>query len=80
MSRSADHHPAFFAVYNMETTEIVAFYQVINYACSRFCVMPFNLLNFWHLFTTYRIQQMSFISCSSSSVTISTQLQEAHCI
>lgn len=27
LSRSADNHPAFFAVYNMETTEIVAFYQ-----------------------------------------------------
>ncbi|KAI8571153.1 hypothetical protein RHMOL_Rhmol01G0096400 [Rhododendron molle] len=27
MSRSADHHPAFFAVYNMETTEVIAFYQ-----------------------------------------------------
>ncbi|XP_031390631.1 light-mediated development protein DET1 isoform X2 [Punica granatum] len=27
LSRNADHHPAFFAVYNMETTEIVAFYQ-----------------------------------------------------
>ncbi|GLT68103.1 hypothetical protein SLA2020_403620 [Shorea laevis] len=27
VSRNADHHPAFFAVYNMETTEIVAFYQ-----------------------------------------------------
>lgn len=28
VSRSADQHPAFFAVYNMETTEFVAFYQV----------------------------------------------------
>ncbi|CAL9232284.1 unnamed protein product [Arabidopsis halleri] len=27
VTRSADHHPAFFAVYNMETTDIVAFYQ-----------------------------------------------------
>ncbi|VFQ61625.1 unnamed protein product [Cuscuta campestris] len=27
ISRNADNHPAFFAVYNMETTEIVAFYQ-----------------------------------------------------
>ncbi|KAL5556179.1 hypothetical protein UlMin_038415 [Ulmus minor] len=27
VSRSVDHHPAFFGVYNMETTEIVAFYQ-----------------------------------------------------
>ncbi|XP_075661552.1 light-mediated development protein DET1 [Castanea sativa] len=26
-ARNADHFPAFFAVYNMETTEIVAFYQ-----------------------------------------------------
>ncbi|URE15997.1 De-etiolated protein 1 Det1 [Musa troglodytarum] len=27
VSRSTDQHPAFFAVYNMETTEIIAFYQ-----------------------------------------------------
>ncbi|KAI9078754.1 hypothetical protein K1719_039212 [Acacia pycnantha] len=27
VSRNADQHPAFFAVYNMETTEIVSFYQ-----------------------------------------------------
>ncbi|CAI9098967.1 OLC1v1035707C3 [Oldenlandia corymbosa var. corymbosa] len=27
VSRNADSHPAFFAVYNMETTDIVAFYQ-----------------------------------------------------
>ncbi|CAL9030075.1 unnamed protein product [Prunus brigantina] len=27
VSRNADQHPAFFAVYNMETTEIAAFYQ-----------------------------------------------------
>lgn len=28
VSRNADHHPAFVAVYNMDTTEIVSFYQV----------------------------------------------------
>lgn len=27
VSRNADSHPAFFAVYNMDTTEIIAFYQ-----------------------------------------------------
>ncbi|CAN6463762.1 unnamed protein product [Victoria cruziana] len=27
VSRNVEHHPAFFAVYNMETTEIIAFYQ-----------------------------------------------------
>ncbi|KAG6732984.1 hypothetical protein I3842_01G204400 [Carya illinoinensis] len=27
VSRNADQHPAFFAVYNMETTDIIAFYQ-----------------------------------------------------
>lgn len=31
VSRNADNHPAFFAVYNMESTEIVAFYQVFIY-------------------------------------------------
>lgn len=28
MGRNSDNHPAFFAVYNMETTEIISFYQV----------------------------------------------------
>ncbi|XP_076955857.1 light-mediated development protein DET1-like [Bidens hawaiensis] len=28
VSRNADSHPAFFAVYNMESTEIIAFYQM----------------------------------------------------
>ncbi|KAK1273764.1 Light-mediated development protein DET1 [Acorus gramineus] len=27
VSRNTDQHPAFFAVYNMETTEVIAFYQ-----------------------------------------------------
>ncbi|XP_042040447.1 light-mediated development protein DET1-like [Salvia splendens] len=27
MARNTDNHPAFFAVYNMETTEIISFYQ-----------------------------------------------------
>ncbi|URE15996.1 De-etiolated protein 1 Det1 [Musa troglodytarum] len=30
VSRSTDQHPAFFAVYNMETTEIIAFYQFVK--------------------------------------------------
>lgn len=28
VARNADNHPAFFAVYNMETAEIISFYQV----------------------------------------------------
>lgn len=28
VSRNTDQHPAFFAVYNIETTEIIAFHQV----------------------------------------------------
>ncbi|KAK3017367.1 hypothetical protein RJ639_005554, partial [Escallonia herrerae] len=30
VSRTADNHAAFFAVYNMETTEIIAFYQFVK--------------------------------------------------
>lgn len=30
VSRNADHHPAFVAIYNMDTTEIVSFYQLIS--------------------------------------------------
>ncbi|XP_021757097.1 light-mediated development protein DET1-like isoform X1 [Chenopodium quinoa] len=31
VSRNADHHPAFFAIYSMEAAEFVAFYQVCLY-------------------------------------------------
>ncbi|KAJ4953224.1 hypothetical protein NE237_030056 [Protea cynaroides] len=41
VSRSTDQHPAFFAVYNMETTEIIAFYQnsaeELYYLFERYC-------------------------------------------
>ncbi|XP_068657792.1 light-mediated development protein DET1 isoform X2 [Aristolochia californica] len=41
VSRNADHHPAFFAVYNMETTEMIAFYQSsaedLYYLFKNFC-------------------------------------------
>lgn len=44
VSRNADHHPAFVAVYNMDTTEIVSFYQV-----RLFFILFYFLLGFYAL-------------------------------
>jgi len=79
VSRNADHHPAFVAVYNMDTTEIVSFYQVrlffssiffLGSMCWSVGVFSDSVLNF------IRILQMSFICCLSSSVTTFMQHQE----
>ncbi|GAV69101.1 Det1 domain-containing protein [Cephalotus follicularis] len=53
VSRNADNHPSFFAVYNMETTEIVAFYQnsadelyqLFEQFCDHFYATSRNSLN-----------------------------------
>lgn len=80
VSRNADHHPAFVAVYNMDTTEIVSFYQV-----HLFFILFYFLLGFYVLvccvfsdsvLNLIRILQISFICCLSSSVTTFMQHQE----
>ncbi|XP_042488753.1 light-mediated development protein DET1 isoform X2 [Macadamia integrifolia] len=71
VSRSTDQHPAFFAVYNMETTEIIAFYQnsadelyyYFEWYCDHFHVASGNLL------------YMNFISSHSNNIHALEQLR-----
>ncbi|XP_043688019.1 light-mediated development protein DET1-like [Telopea speciosissima] len=71
VSRSTDQHPAFFAVYNMETTEIIAFYQnsadelyyLFEWYCDHFHAASGNLL------------YMNFISSHSNSIHALEQLR-----
>ncbi|KAJ8749729.1 hypothetical protein K2173_012280 [Erythroxylum novogranatense] len=64
LSRNADHQPSFFAVYNMDTTEIVAFYQnsaeELYLLFERFCD---------HFYTMSRDSlYMNFISSHSNNI------------
>ncbi|KAK6253147.1 hypothetical protein QUC31_014867 [Theobroma cacao] len=71
ISRNTDQHPAFFAVYNMETTEIVAFYQnaadelylLFEQFCDHFHEASINSL------------YMNFISSHSNNVHALEQLR-----
>eukprot|EP00257_Ricinus_communis_P016591 XP_015574807.1 light-mediated development protein DET1 isoform X1 [Ricinus communis] len=71
VSRSADHHPSFFAVYNMDTTEIVAFYQnsadELYLLFEQFCD---------HFYATSRNSlHMNFISSHSNNIHAFEQLR-----
>ncbi|WCJ32879.1 Light-mediated development protein DET1 [Euphorbia peplus] len=71
VSRTAEHHPSFFAVYNMDTTEIVAFYQntsdELYILFEQFCD---------HFFASSRNSlYMNFISSHSNNVHALEQLQ-----
>ncbi|XWS63242.1 hypothetical protein CRYUN_Cryun06bG0078800 [Craigia yunnanensis] len=71
VSRNTDQHPAFFAVYNMETTEIVAFYQnaadelylLFEHFCDHFHATSINSL------------YMNFISSHSNNIHALEQLK-----
>ncbi|CAK9141834.1 unnamed protein product [Ilex paraguariensis] len=71
VSRNADNHPAFFAVYNMETTEIIAFYQnspdelyfLFEQFCDHFHAISKNSLH------------MNFISSHSNNIHALEQLR-----
>ncbi|CAK7327442.1 unnamed protein product [Dovyalis caffra] len=64
VSRNADHHASFFAVYNMETTEIVAFYQ--NSADELYLLFE-QLCD--HFYATSRnLSYMNFISSHSNNI------------
>ncbi|GKV00685.1 hypothetical protein SLEP1_g13338 [Rubroshorea leprosula] len=71
LSRTADHHPSFFAVYNMETTEIVAFYQNaaddLYHLFEQYCD---------HLHATSRNSlHMNFVSSHSNNIHAQDQLK-----
>ncbi|XP_057467759.1 light-mediated development protein DET1 isoform X2 [Actinidia eriantha] len=71
MSRNADHHPAFFAVYNMETTEVIAFYQnsaeEIYFLFEQYC-------DHFHS-TSKNSLSMNFISSHSNNIHALEQLR-----
>ncbi|XP_023526408.1 light-mediated development protein DET1-like isoform X2 [Cucurbita pepo subsp. pepo] len=71
VSRMADHHRAFFAVYDMETTEIVAFYQNsgddLYLLFERFC-------NHFHAASRNSLC-MNFISSHSNNIHAQEQLR-----
>ncbi|GFZ09138.1 light-mediated development protein 1 [Actinidia rufa] len=73
MSRNADHHPAFFAVYNMETTEVIAFYQnsaeEIYFLFEQYC-------DHFHS-TSKNSLSMNFISSHSNNIHALEQLRVA---
>lgn len=64
VSRNADNHPAFLAVYNMETTEVIAFYQnsvdELYLLFEQFC-------DHFHV-TSKRSLYMNFISSHSNNI------------
>ncbi|CAN0916039.1 Light-mediated development protein DET1 [Linum grandiflorum] len=70
-SRSADHHPSFYAVYNMETTEVIAFYPnsafelyvLFEQFCDHFYSASRNLLH------------IKFISSHSNNIHALDQLR-----
>lgn len=79
VSRNADHHPAFFAVYNMELAEFVAFYQnsaeelyfLFEQFADHFHTPPNNSLhmNFIssHSNNVHAFEQLTFMKNKSSS-------------
>ncbi|XP_022146892.1 light-mediated development protein DET1 isoform X1 [Momordica charantia] len=71
VSRMADHHRAFFAVYHMETTEIVAFYQ--NSADDLYVLFE-HFCNHFHAASRNPLS-MNFISSHSNSIHAQEQLK-----
>ncbi|XP_052175056.1 light-mediated development protein DET1 isoform X3 [Diospyros lotus] len=71
MARNADHHPALFAVYNMETTDIIAFYQnsaeELYFLFEQFC-------DHFHAMSKYSLN-VNFISSHSNNIHALEQLR-----
>ncbi|KAJ9680964.1 hypothetical protein PVL29_020063 [Vitis rotundifolia] len=71
VSRNADQYPAFFAVYNMETTEIISFYQ--NSADELYLLFE-HFCDHFHA-TSRNPLSMSFISSHSNNIHALEQLR-----
>ncbi|KAI4352620.1 hypothetical protein L6164_006855 [Bauhinia variegata] len=71
VSRSADNQPAFFAVYNMETTEIISFYQ--NSADDLYLLFE-QFCDHFHA-TSRNSTYMNFISSHSNNIHVLEQLR-----
>ncbi|KEH27396.1 light-mediated development protein DET1 [Medicago truncatula] len=71
VSRNADHHPAFVAVYNMATTEIVSFYQ--NSADELYMLFE-QFGDHFHV-TSRNSMYMNFVSSHSNNIHALEQLR-----
>ncbi|KAK8471797.1 hypothetical protein PHAVU_002G035400 [Phaseolus vulgaris] len=71
VARNADHHPAFVAVYNMDTTEIVSFYQ--NSADELYLLFD-QFCDHFHA-TSRNLMYMNFISSHSNNIHAREQLR-----
>ncbi|XP_012078882.1 light-mediated development protein DET1 isoform X3 [Jatropha curcas] len=72
--RTAEHLPSFFAVYNMDTTEIVAFYQVSDNSADELYLLFEQFGD--HFYATSRNSlYMNFISSHSNNIHALEQLQ-----
>ncbi|KAG7028693.1 Light-mediated development protein DET1, partial [Cucurbita argyrosperma subsp. argyrosperma] len=71
VSRMADHHRAFFAVYDMETTEIVAFFQN---STDDICVLFERFCNHFHAASRNSLC-LNFISSHSNNIHAQEQLR-----
>ncbi|BAU00680.1 hypothetical protein VIGAN_10229400 [Vigna angularis var. angularis] len=71
VSRNADHHPAFVAVYNMDTTEIISFYQ--NSADELYLLFE-QFCDHFHA-TSRNLIYMNFISSHSNNIHAREQLR-----
>ncbi|CAI8589376.1 unnamed protein product [Vicia faba] len=70
VSRNADHHPAFVAVYNMDTTEIISFYH--NSADELYLLFE-KFGDHFHV-TSRNLMYMNFISSHSNNIHALEQL------
>lgn len=73
VSRNTDHHPAFFAVYHMETTEFIAFYQ--NSADELYNLFE-RFGDHFHA-TSRNLLYMNFISSHSNNIYALEQLRSS---
>ncbi|KAF9603755.1 hypothetical protein IFM89_037841 [Coptis chinensis] len=71
VSRNADHQPSFLAVYSMESTEIIAFYQ--NSADELYCLFE-QFCDHFHA-TSRNTLYMNFISSHSNNIYALEQLR-----
>ncbi|KAL5053156.1 hypothetical protein RYX36_033838, partial [Vicia faba] len=70
VSRNADHHPAFVAVYNMDTIEIISFYH--NSADELYLLFE-KFGDYFHV-TSRNLMYMNFISSHSNNIHALEQL------
>ncbi|PWA41427.1 light-mediated development protein DET1 [Artemisia annua] len=79
VSRNADNHPAFFAVYNMESTEIIAFYQpwdILQTSSDELYLLFEQFCDHFHV-PSKSSPYMNFISSHSNNIHALEQLRSS---